>query len=105
MDAEERDVCNYLKSFPGQFVSPREICRRAGGKWKYRENPEWATASLNSLLEKGIVETDSTGHYRYKRKEKDKRPTKWISPQVKAILKKSGKDFDKIIEIEDPDEP
>jgi hypothetical protein len=97
---EEKEICIYLKSLPGQFVSAREIARRAGGKWRYREDPQWAEAVLVSLLEKKIIETDSTHHYRLIIKE-DKKPRKWISPQMKKILEKSGKDFTHIIEDED----
>jgi hypothetical protein len=100
MDAEEKDVCRYLKSFPGQFVSGREISRRAGGKWKFRQEPEWAGPILIRLVEKGIIESDSTGHFRFTPKDKEKKP-KFISPQMKQILKASGKDFDHVIEVED----
>jgi hypothetical protein len=51
-------------------------------------------------LEKKVIETDSTRHYRLivKPEKKDK---KWISPQMKRILEKSGKDFTHVIEDED----
>src|SRR5262245_14157576 len=35
MDAEEREICDFLKSWVDQYVSQREICRRAGGKWRF----------------------------------------------------------------------
>jgi len=102
MNADERDICNYLKSWPGQFVYGRDIARRAAGKWRFREDPEWAMPVLAKLVEQGIVESDSTGHYRLKiKKEKAK---KWISPQIKQILDKSSKDFTGVIELEDPDQ-
>ena len=52
MDADERDICNYLKAWPGQFVYGRDIARRAGGKWRFRENPDWATEVLSRLVDK-----------------------------------------------------
>ena len=36
MDADEREVCNFLKAYAGQYVSAREINRRAGGKWRFK---------------------------------------------------------------------
>ena len=107
MDAEERVVCDYLKSFRNQFVAAREISRRAGGKWRFRENPSWAAPILTRLVDKKIVETDGTGHFRLapvkeKKDKKDKKGTqRWVSPQLKQILEKSGKQFGGVISIEE----
>jgi hypothetical protein len=103
MDADEKDICNYLKGSPGMFVSGREIARRAGGKWRFRDNPNWAVPLLVRLVEKGILESDASGYFRLRLKEKQK-PKKWVSPHIRAILEKSGKNFDEVLEIEDPDE-
>ena len=103
MDADERSICTYLKSYPGQFISGREICRRAGGKWRFREDENWAAPVLIRLVERKIIEEDSTGHYRLIGKEKTK-TKKWVSPQIRTILEKSGKDFGQTIELEDPEE-
>jgi hypothetical protein len=100
MTAEEKEICSYLKSMPGQFVSARDIARRAGGKWRFRENPQWADAPLERLLDTKIIETDSTHHYRLIVKS-EKKNKKWISPQLQRILEKSGKDFTHVIEDED----
>ena len=100
MDADERDICLYLKGWPGQFVSVAEITRRAGGKRRYREEPSWAIPILSRLVEKGFLESDSTGHYRLKaRKEKEKKK-RWVSPHIQKILEKSGKKFDQTFDIE-----
>ncbi len=64
MDADEAEVCEFLKSWPDQFVSAREICRRAGSKWRYREDERWALPVLQRLVEKHLVEADAAGHYR-----------------------------------------
>src|SRR5437899_2090569 len=94
MDADEQDICNYLKSWPRQFVSVREICRRAGGKRRFREDQYWANPALSRLVEEGLVETDSAGHYRLVTAEKrDDKPKRWVSPHIKKILEQSGKDF------------
>lgn len=104
MDADERDICLYLKGFPGQFVSFGEISRRAGGKHRYRREPEWATPVLSRLVERSIIESDSTGHYRLKGRARRERSQKWMSPHIKKILEKSGKKFEGVFEIADDDE-
>lgn len=95
MDADEKDICTFLKSFPGEYVAIREICRRAGGKWRYRENDNWAAPVLLRLVEQGVIEDDSAGHFRLiiKAKKKQKN-TKWVAPHIKDILLRSGKTFD-----------
>ena len=102
MEADEKQIQSYLKSQNGQFISAREIARRACGKSRYREDPNWAMNLLPQLVEKGMIESDSTGHYRVvfreKRADADR---KWISPQVKKILERSGKDFTHVIEEAD----
>jgi hypothetical protein len=104
MDADERDICNYLKSWPGQFVGMSEICRRAAGKKRFRDDPNWAVPAMNRLVEKGVVESDATGHYRLPRAEKKQKKKRWVSPQIKRILEASGKNFEGVFEIEQ-DEP
>lgn len=101
MDTEEREICAYLKSLPGQFISAREIARRAGGKSRHQKNPYWATTFLAHLVEKKVIDKNASGHYCLAAKDsrKDSRK-KWVSPQMKKILASSGKDFTHII----PDE-
>ena len=94
MDADEQDICNYLKQWQKQFISGREICRRAGGKWRFRDNPYWANQPLLRLVEKQILETDPGGHFRLVQKGKKQRQEKWISPQLKKILEQGGKTFE-----------
>jgi hypothetical protein len=105
MQAEERDICTYLKSLPGQFISAREIARRAGGKSRHRDDPHWAQPVLARLLEKKVIESDSTHQYRLIIKEDKRKSKKWISPQMQRVLEKSGKDFTHVIKDEDlPDD-
>jgi hypothetical protein len=102
MNADERDICNYLKAWPGQFVYGRDIARRASGKWRYREDPEWAAPVLASLVEQKILESDSTGHYCLRVKKEQQK--KWTSPQIKQILEKSSKDFSETFDLDDPED-
>jgi len=91
MDADEREIYQFLKSWGGQFIAPREICRRAGGRKRFNDEPEWAKPVLLRMEERGILESNSTGNYRIKpvrkKKEQDKH---WVSPEIAKILKEAG---------------
>ena len=67
--ADEAEIVAFLKCYRGQYLSAREVCRRAGNKRKYQENPRWAMPLLVSLLVRGYVEADGGGHYRLIEKE------------------------------------
>lgn len=107
MDSDERDICNYLKSLPGQALSAKEIARRAAGKWRYREDPYWAAPVLARLVEKSVIREDSNNYYRLVASEKKGASGRWVSPQIRKILEKSGKDFEPTSthELEDPSDP
>lgn len=100
MDADEKDICDFLRSWPGQFVSHREICKRAGGKWRYREDQKWALPILTRMVEKGILESDASGHFRLLTEKKEKKQS--ISPELQKLLDAAK---DKVTEIEDTTEP
>ena len=104
MDADEREICLYLKGWPGQFVSVAEITRRAGGKRRGRQDPNWALPVLTRLVEQGILESDSTGHYRLIKRTKTEKKKRWVSPHIQKILEKSGKSFEGVIDIKDEDD-
>ena len=105
MEFEEREIRYFLRGHPGQFVSPREIARRVGGRKRYHDDPSWPLPILSKMLDNGIVETDAQGHYRLKRKApKDGRRRIWVSPQMKQILTRSSSDFGKVINLDDEEE-
>ena len=90
MDGDEREIFYFLKSRGEEFVNAKEIARRAGGKKRFYEDPEWAKPILVRMTERGILEGDALGRYRVKpvgRKGKDKR---WVSPDIAKILQESG---------------
>src|SRR5262245_46594611 len=97
MDADQIEICQFLRSFPEQFVSGKEICRRAGGKWRFREDPGWALPILRRMLESSIVEADIDGRFRLTQQathaESKKKTKMWISPAIQRILEESGKNF------------
>ncbi|HEY9171090.1 MAG TPA: hypothetical protein VI136_02285 [Verrucomicrobiae bacterium] len=105
MEAEKREILDYLKAALGQFVSVKEICRRAGGKHRHADDPRWAVPVLRRLVEEGLIERDAAGHYRLKPPETSRRKSRrWVSPQVAKILRASGKSFGDY-QIEDLDSP
>lgn len=94
MDADETEVCEFLKLWPDQFVSAREVCRRAGGKWRYREDERWALPVLQRLLEKNLVEADAGGHYRLITQDsKQSKKSSWIWSRTQNRFLQSGEDF------------
>lgn len=97
MDADEREIYQFLKSWGSEFVAAREICRRAGGRKRFHDEPEWAKPVLLRMAERGILESNATGHYRIKpvKKIKGKR---WVSPDIASILKESGVEVDNAAE-------
>ncbi len=96
MDADQNAICQFLKSWPGQFVSRREICRRAGGKWRYREDENWAVPVLQRLLEDRVIESDDTGHFRLVKQgstDPSRKQRLWLAPNIRSMLKQSGRNF------------
>jgi hypothetical protein len=107
MDEDQNKICQFLKSWPGQFVSRKEICRRAGGKRRYREDENWAVPILQRMLEINLVEKDSDGRFRLteqKSHDQKKSQKRWISPAIKAILRQSGRDFT-VIDLDEEGNP
>ena len=102
MDADEKDIITYLKVWSGQYVSAREIARKAASKKRFQKEPDWAVPVLRRLVEKGLVESDDMAHYRLIPDSKKEKPKRWISPQLQKILDKTGKDFSQGVDIEEP---
>jgi hypothetical protein len=90
MDADEREIFHFLKTWGTEFVGAVEIARRAGNKKKFYDDPDWAKPVLLRMAERGILENDVMGRYRIKpvsRKNKNKR---WVAPDIAKILQESG---------------
>jgi len=100
---DEKLIQTYLKSLPGQFISGKEIARRASGKSRFRDEPEWAAPILKELVRKGKLERDASGYYRLTPVKEKNVQKKWVSPQMKKILMESGKDFH-VLNEEDMDD-
>jgi hypothetical protein len=68
MNHDERLIQEYLEQFPGQFISPMEIAKRADSRQRFKAHPGWARAALHQLEQQNILETDNHDHYRIKEK-------------------------------------
>ena len=90
MDSEEHEIFYFLKTWGEEFVSAKEIARRASGKQKFYKNPEWARPLLMRMQERGVLESDTQGRYRIKPLPKKNKKMRWVSPDIAKILSESG---------------
>ena len=88
MDADEREIFQFLKSWGGEFIGAMEVCRRAGGKKRFHDDPKWAKQPLIRMAERNILESDQQGRYRVKPVKK--KHAQWVSPDIAKILQESG---------------
>ena len=93
MQADEKAIVDYLKGWPNTYVSGKEIARKVSRK-KYDEDRGWARPILARMVNMGTIETDHFGHYRLKVEQKKDRKTRFMSPQMRNLLQKSGKSFE-----------
>ncbi len=56
------------------------------------------------MVEKQILETDRSGHFRLAQKEKKPTEKRWISPELKKLLEESGKKFEDGIDVDSPEQ-
>ena len=90
MDMDERDIFQFLKTWGADFTNVREIARRASGKKRFYDDPDWAKPTLLRMVERGILESDMQGRYRIKPVPKKKHGKQWVSPDIAKILQESG---------------
>ena len=69
MTHEELAIMSFLGVNPECYAARREIARKAVKRAVFEENPHWADAPLTSLVDRGLVEQDESGHYRVRRNE------------------------------------
>ena len=90
MDADEREIFQFLKTWGSTFVGAVEIARRAGNKKRFYDDPNWAKQVLLRMADRGILESDSSGRYRINpasRKDKNKHS---VAPDIAKILQENG---------------
>ena len=64
MNAEEKEIFDYLKTCPRIFVSANEVSKRVGNRKKYLEDRTWARPLLRRMELDGLLETNNLGEYR-----------------------------------------
>lgn len=94
MDADEQMIYDYLLTYGEEWVSAREISRRAGGRKRYAEDNNWARPVLFRLRSARILEADQGGRYRIKPVEGAERKEKWVAPDIEKLLAEGGIDAD-----------
>jgi hypothetical protein len=88
MDTDEREIFEYLKTFGEDWVNAKEICRRAAGRKRFNEDPDWAKPILQRMKDRNVLEGDELGRFRIKPKKGHK--GRWVSPDIEKILRESG---------------
>jgi hypothetical protein len=90
MDSEEQEIFYFLKTWGDEFISAKEISRRASNKTKYFKNPDWAKPLLMRMQERGVLESDSQGRFRIKPVSQKGKNKRWIAPDIAKILQEKG---------------
>lgn len=90
MDEDERDVLEYLMTWGQDYINPKEISRRANGRKRHSDDPDWAMPVLLQLVNKKLAEKNLHGHFRLKPEPKKNRHTRWVSPDINKILNEAG---------------
>jgi hypothetical protein len=98
MDADERDIFQFLKSWGSAYVNSVEVARRAGNRKRFHDDPNWAKPVLSRMADRGILEGDASGRYRIKPVSRKDKHQRWVAPDIAKILKESG------VEVEDANE-
>jgi len=66
MNADETAVYEFLRGYPGVFVSVTEISRRMGARRKFDQDRTWARPILRRMELDGLLESNEIGEYRVK---------------------------------------
>jgi hypothetical protein len=103
MDADEREIFQFLKTWGTGFTSAKEIARRATVKKRFYDNPGWAQPVLLRMVERGILERDIQGRFRIKPISRKDRTKRWVAPDITKILEESGVEVEGADELESDD--
>jgi len=106
MEADEREIFDYLVTFGEQWVNAKEICRRAGGKKRFNEDNNWAKPVLQRMKDRRVLEGDELGRFRIRPVPKEHKG-RWVSPDIEKILRESGvkADAERADALRDDSEP
>jgi hypothetical protein len=86
MSSDEQLVIEYLEQFPGIFISPMEVSKRAADRERFKSRGEWARPILHRLAQQGDIDSNEFGHYRAKGKAETKRETRDEERQPKPPI-------------------
>ena len=89
MDASEREILDFLQTRGSEFVSAKEICRKASSKKRFHAEPHWAIPILQLMTERGVLERDNMGRYHLKPNPKKKTVRRWVSPAIAGLFKET----------------
>ena len=85
MDADEREIVQYLETWGENFVHGKEIARRASSKKRFTQDPNWAKPVLARLKDARAVENDHNGRYRLAPGAHGEE-AEWVAPDIEKLL-------------------
>lgn len=91
MEADEREIFDFLSCYGEEWISAKEICRKAGGKRRFNEDPNWASPVLKHLKDRRVIEGDEMGRYRIPPAKEEEHG---ISEEAEKLLRESGVQLD-----------
>src|SRR5437763_7672069 len=74
MGHDEDMILVYLRKFPGAYISPMEVCKRADSRKRFVETPDWAKPLLAKMTSAGALQVNAVGHYRIKVNDEEEEP-------------------------------
>lgn len=102
MTQDELDILMYFRANLKSWVTFNELSRTVGGKNRFGSDPEWPRPILKKLVAKDLLEKDGSGAYRVKPKKpaEQKGPRMFLTPEIKEMLRRSGKKWQFDVEEE-----
>ena len=64
MTVEEQVIVEFMQQSPETGYSRMEIARKAVKRKEFEENPRWADAPLNALMDRKVIVLDKSGAFR-----------------------------------------
>src|SRR6185436_16150785 len=71
MNADEKEIYEFLSEFGQTYVSCHEVCKRLGHSKRYEIDRTWARPILRRMELDQLVESNPFGEYRLLSKEND----------------------------------
>ena len=102
MTQDEVDILVYFRANAKTWVTFNELARLVGGKHRFGQDPEWPRPILKKFTAKDLIEKDASGAYRVKpkKKQESKGPRMFVTPEIKEMLRRSGKKWQFDVEEE-----